>query len=232
MVKKGLVYKGLRPVYWSPSSETALAEAEIEYHDVKSFSIFVAFRVVDGKNLLSNNCELVIWTTTPWTIPANLAICVNPKMEYVVVDVDGRFLVIAKELCEKVMKELGYEQYEIVKSLWGDDLEGIQYQHPLYNRNSPVILGEHVTMESGTGLVHTAPGHGEDDFIVGKKYNLEILCPVDSRGYMTEEAGEFAGLFYEEANSKITERLKETGALLKKDIIVHSHPHDWRTESR
>ncbi|MDD4244153.1 MAG: isoleucine--tRNA ligase [Bacilli bacterium] len=229
MVKKGLVYKGLRPVYWSPSSETALAEAEIEYHDVKSFSIFVAFRVVDGKNLLSNNCELVIWTTTPWTIPANLAICVNPKMEYVVVDVDGRFLVIAKELCEKVMKELGYEQYEIVKSLWGDDLEGIQYQHPLYNRNSPVILGEHVTMESGTGLVHTAPGHGEDDFIVGKKYNLEILCPVDSRGYMTEEAGEFAGLFYEEANSKITERLKETGALLKKDIIVHSYPHDWRT---
>lgn len=229
MVKKGLIYKGLRPVYWSPSSETALAEAEIEYHDVKSYSIFVSFRVVDGKNRLSNNCELVIWTTTPWTIPANLAICVNPKMEYVVVDVEGKFLVVAKELCETVMKELGYEQYSIVKSLLGDEMEGIQYQHPLYDRISPVILGEHVTMDSGTGLVHTAPGHGEDDFVVGKKYNLDILCPVDSRGYMTEEAGEFAGLFYEDANSKIIERLTEVGAVLKKSTLVHSYPHDWRT---
>lgn len=229
MVKRGLIYKGLRPVYWSPSSETALAEAEIEYHDIKSFSIYVSFRVINGKNILSNNCELVIWTTTPWTIPANLAICVNPKIEYVVVDVDGRFLVVAKDRCEIVMKELGYTQHTIVKSIMGDVLEGIEYQHPLFERTSPVILGDHVTLDAGTGLVHTAPGHGEDDFIVGKKYNLDVLCPVDSRGYMTEEAGEFAGLFYEVANKKIIERLEETGALLKHDIITHSYPHDWRT---
>ena len=230
MVKKGLIYKGLKPVYWSPSSETALAEAEIEYHDIKSTSIYVAFKVVDGKNILSSNCELVIWTTTPWTIPANLAICLGPDFEYSVVSANNRYFVMATDLVETAMKEIGFEDYQVIKKVMGNELEGVTYKHPLYDRVSMVILGDHVTLESGTGLVHTAPGHGEDDFIVGKKYNLDILCPVDSRGYMTKEAGEFEGLFYEQANEVILNRLNEEDALLKANKIVHSYPHDWRTK--
>jgi len=229
MASKGLIFKGLKPVYWSPSSETALAEAEIEYKDVQSSSIYVAFNVVDGKNILSPDCELVIWTTTPWTIPANLAICAGPEIEYVVVSTNNRYFVVAYELLENFIKTVGYESYEIIKRVKGSDLEGITYKHPLFNRISPVILGDHVTLESGTGLVHTAPGHGEDDFIVGKKYGLDILCPVDSRGYMTLEAGEFAGMFYEDANKAILKRLDEENKLLKEIIITHSYPHDWRT---
>ena len=229
MASKGLIFKGLKPVYWSPSSETALAEAEIEYKDVNSSSIYVAFQVVDGKNVLSPDCELVIWTTTPWTIPANLAICAGPDIVYCVVSVNGRFLVVAKELLENFVKVMEYDNYTIVKEINGSELENITYKHPLFNRISPVILGDHVTLESGTGLVHTAPGHGEDDFVVGKKYGLDILCPVDSRGFMTLEAGEFAGLFYEEANKAILKRLDEEEKLLKETIICHSYPHDWRT---
>lgn len=229
MASKGLIFKGLKPVYWSPSSETALAEAEIEYKDVNSSSIYVAFQVVDGKNVLSPDCELVIWTTTPWTIPANLAICAGPDIVYCVVSVNGRFLVVAKELLENFAKVMEYDNYTIVKEINGSELENITYKHPLFNRISPVILGDHVTLESGTGLVHTAPGHGEDDFVVGKKYGLDILCPVDSRGFMTLEAGEFAGLFYEEANKAILKRLDEEEKLLKETIICHSYPHDWRT---
>lgn len=229
MASKGLIFKGLKPVYWSPSSETALAEAEIEYQDVKSSSIYVAFQVVDGKNILSSDCELVIWTTTPWTIPANLAICAGPEFQYVVIETNGRYLVVAKELLENFAKTVGIETYTVIKEIKGTDLEGITYRHPLFNRISPVILGDHVTLETGTGLVHTAPGHGEDDFIVGKKYGLDILCPVDSRGYMTLEAGEFAGLFYEDANAAILKRLDEENKLLKEIVITHSYPHDWRT---
>ena len=230
MAARNLIFKGLKPVYWSPSSETALAEAEIEYKDVKSSSIYVAFKVVDGKNVLSNGCELVIWTTTPWTMPANLAICVGPDIEYSVVETNGRFLIVATELINSVFEAIGYTDYHIVKRMMGKELEGITYKHPLYDRISPVILGDHVTLDAGTGLVHTAPGHGEDDFVVGKKYGLEILCPVDSRGYLTKEAGEFAGLFYEDANQAILKRLDEENALLKEIEIIHSYPHDWRTK--
>ncbi len=230
MASRNLIFKGLKPVYWSPSSETALAEAEIEYQDVKSSSIYVAFKVVDGKNVLSNNCELVIWTTTPWTMPANLAICAGPDLEYSVVEAGGRFFVIASELLKTVAETIGFEEYKVVKTLNGASLEGVTYKHPLYDRISPVILGDHVTLDAGTGLVHTAPGHGEDDFNVGKKYGLEILCPVDSRGYLTKEAGEFEGLFYEESNKVILNRLNEENALLKEIEIVHSYPHDWRTK--
>lgn len=230
MAAKNLIFKGLKPVYWSPSSETALAEAEIEYHDVKSSSIYVAFKVVDGKNVLSSNCELVIWTTTPWTMPANLAICASPIIEYSVVESEGRFLVMATELVNDVCEKIGLTEYSIIKRMMGTELEGITYKHPLYERISPVILGDHVTLDAGTGLVHTAPGHGEDDFIVGKKYGLEILCPVDERGYLTKEAGEFEGLFYEASNRVILNRLNEENALLKEIEIVHSYPHDWRTK--
>ena len=234
MASHGYIYKGLKPVYWSPSSETALAEAEIEYHDITSPSIYLAFKVKDGKGVLNNDEELVIWTTTPWTIPANLAVCVNGEFTYVVVRVakfNNRKFVVAKELLESFLNHVCGEEkeHQIIKELNGSDLEYVTYFHPLNDRICPVILGDHVTLESGTGLVHTAPGHGEDDYIVGKKYNLEVVCPVDSRGFMTEEAGEFAGLFYEKAQAPIMEKLASKEILLKAEEVTHSYPHDWRT---
>ena len=234
MASRGYIYKGLKPVYWSPSSETALAEAEIEYHDITSPSIYLAFKVKDGKGVLDKDEELVIWTTTPWTIPANLAVCVNAEFTYVVVRVakfNNRKFVVAKELLESFLNHVCGEEkeHEIIKELSGADLEYVTYFHPLNDRICPVICGDHVTLESGTGLVHTAPGHGEDDYIVGKKYNLEVVCPVDSRGFMTEEAGEFAGLFYEKAQAPIMEKLASKEILLKAEEVTHSYPHDWRT---
>lgn len=229
MVAQGLIFKGLKPVYWSPSSESALAEAEIEYHDKVSPSIYLAFKVADGKNLLSNDCELVIWTTTPWTIPANLAVSVHPEYEYVVLFAGERYLVVAKELVEAFVEAVGYEEHKIIKTITGAELEGVTYYHPLNGKVCPVVLADYVTLESGTGLVHTAPGHGEDDFMTGKKYDIETLCVVDEKGYMTEEAGEFAGIFYEKANDVIIERLQEVGSLLQHGKVTHSYPHDWRT---
>ncbi|MDX5476616.1 MAG: isoleucine--tRNA ligase [Bacillaceae bacterium] len=230
MARNGLIYKGLKPVYWSPSSESALAEAEIEYQDKRSASIYVTFSVVDGKGVLDGDESFIIWTTTPWTIPANLGISVHPELDYSVVKVDGKKFVIATELLEAVSKEFEWENTEVVKTVKGSELEHVLAKHPLYDRTSLVMLGEHVTTDAGTGCVHTAPGHGEDDFIVGQKYGLEVLCPVDSRGYMTNEAPGFEGLFYDEANKPITERLTEVGALLKLSFITHSYPHDWRTK--
>lgn len=234
MAEKGYIYKGLKPVYWSPSSETALAEAEIEYHDITSPSIYLAFKVKDGKDVLKDDEELVIWTTTPWTIPANLAVCVNGSFTYVVVKVNkfaNRKFVVAKELLEDFLNHVCDEDksYKIDREVSGAALEYVTYYHPLNERICPVICGDHVTLESGTGLVHTAPGHGEDDYIVGKKYNLEVVCPVDARGFMTEEAGEFAGLFYEKAQEPIMEKLASKQILLKAEPITHSYPHDWRT---
>ncbi len=230
MAEKGLIFKGQKPVFWSPSSESALAEAEIEYHDVKATTIYLAFRVIDGKNILNNGDEIVIWTTTPWTIPANLAVCVNPLFEYVICACANRRLVVAKELLTNFLKTIDCKDYEIIKTVKGSDMEYVQYAHPLFDKICPVILGSHVTMDAGTGLVHTAPGHGEDDFNAGRTYNLECLCPVDNKGYMTEEAGEFQGLFYEVANEAIIKKLEENNSLLFKNDIVHSYPHDWRTK--
>ncbi|MBA9024944.1 isoleucine--tRNA ligase [Peribacillus huizhouensis] len=230
MAKKGYIYKGKKPVYWSPSSESALAEAEIEYQDKRSASIYVAFDVVDGKNVLENGTKIVIWTTTPWTIPANLGISVHPDLTYVVVEVDGTRYVVAQALLETVSATIAWENPTVVKTVKGNELEHVLAKHPLYDRQSLVMLGEHVTTDAGTGCVHTAPGHGEDDFIVGQKYGLDVLCPVDEKGVMTNEAGEFAGLFYDEANKPITDKLQEVGALLKLNFITHSYPHDWRTK--
>ncbi|EGC91210.1 isoleucine--tRNA ligase [Turicibacter sp. HGF1] len=230
MVKEGLIYKGLKPIYWSPSSETALAEAEIEYHDKKSPSIYVAFKVQDGKGILAGDEEFVIWTTTPWTIPANLGICVNADLEYVTVAVNDRKFIVAKELVESLSKEVNWETYEILATYKGSDFEYMTAKHPLFDRESLLILGDHVTLDAGTGLVHTAPGHGEDDFNAGRKYNLEVLCPVDYRGYMTKDAFEFEGMYYEDANKAVGQKLEEKGALLGLKFITHSYPHDWRTK--
>ncbi|WP_121661337.1 isoleucine--tRNA ligase [Metabacillus litoralis] len=230
MAKKGYIYKGLKPVYWSPSSESALAEAEIEYQDKRSPSIYVAFPVKDGKGVLSHDEKIIIWTTTPWTMPANLGISVHPELEYSVVAVDGEKYVVASDLVESVATTIGWESYEIDRTLKGVELDRVTAKHPIYDRESLVMLGEHVTSDGGTGCVHTAPGHGEDDFIVGQQYGLDVLCPVDEKGYMTKEAPGFEGLFYDEANKPITEKLQEVGALLKLQFITHSYPHDWRTK--
>nr|WP_309099295.1 isoleucine--tRNA ligase [Fredinandcohnia onubensis] len=230
MAKKGYIYKGLKPVYWSPSSESALAEAEIEYQDKRSPSIYVAFPVKDGKGVLEGDEKIIIWTTTPWTIPANLGISVHPDLEYSVVSVDNNKYVVASALLEAVTKEIEWENVSVVKTFKGRELENVVASHPIYGRDSLVMLGEHVTTDAGTGCVHTAPGHGEDDFIVGQKYGIGVLCPVDEKGYMTAEAQMFEGLFYDEANKPITEKLNEVGALLKLAFITHSYPHDWRTK--
>lgn len=230
MAKKGYIYKGLKPVYWSPSSESALAEAEIEYQDKRSASIYVAFSVKDGKDVLAGDEKIIIWTTTPWTIPANLGICVHPELEYSVVEVDGEKYVLASALLESVSKTIEWENVNVVKTVKGAELEKVVARHPFYERDSLVMLGEHVTTDAGTGCVHTAPGHGEDDFLVGKKYGLDVLNPVDDKGYFTSQAPGFEGLFYDDANKVVSEKLQEVGALLKLTFITHSYPHDWRTK--
>ncbi|EUJ24447.1 isoleucyl-tRNA ligase [Listeria grandensis FSL F6-0971] len=230
MAKKGYIYKGKKPVYWSPSSESALAEAEIEYQDKKSASIFVAFKVTDGKGALEEGTNIVIWTTTPWTIPANMGITVNPDLEYVVAAVDGKKYVVAEALFESLRETLGWEAAEVVKTVRGSELDRVVTKHPFYDRDSLVMNGGHATAEAGTGAVHTAPGHGEDDFIIGQKYGLETLAPLDGRGVFTDEAPGFEGVFYDTANKMVTEKLEEVGALLKMEFITHSYPHDWRTK--
>lgn len=230
MAKKGYIYKGLKPVYWSPSSESALADAEIEYKDIKSPSIYVAFDVKDGKGVLDTDTKIVIWTTTPWTIPSNLGISVNPEINYVVVKTGGNKYLVAEALLEEVSSVLEWENAEVVQTVPGKKLEYIVAKHPLYGRDSLVMLGDHVTTDSGTGCVHTSPGHGEDDFLIGKKYGLDVLCAVDDKGMMTKDAPGFEGLFYDKANKPICEALDQAGALLKLKFLTHSYPHDWRTK--
>ncbi|WP_208589293.1 isoleucine--tRNA ligase [Gracilibacillus suaedae] len=230
MAKKGYIYKGLKPVYWSPSSESALAEAEIEYQDKRSASIYVAFNVKDGKGLLDGDEKFVIWTTTPWTLPANLAISVHPELEYAVVKVADEKYIVAHDMLNELKETLEWQEAEVVKTFKGKEADRLVAEHPFYDRESLIILGDHVTTESGTGLVHTAPGHGEDDFIIGKQYGLDVLCPVDEKGVFTAEAPGFEGLFYDAANKQVTEKLEENNALLKLNFITHSYPHDWRTK--
>ena len=230
MAEKGYIYKGLKPVYWSPSNESALAEAEIEYQDKRSPSIYVAFPVKDGKGVLDTDVHFLIWTTTPWTIPANLGISVHPDFVYAIVEANGKKFVVAKDLVETVAAAVEWPSYEIVEEIDGAKLDRIVATHPLYERDSLVMLGDHVTADGGTGCVHTAPGHGEDDYIIGRKYDLDVLSPVDSRGVMTEEAPMFEGLFYDDANKAVTEKLEEVGALEKLTFIEHSYPHDWRSK--
>ena len=230
MALKGLIYKGLKPVYWSPSSESALAEAEIEYHDVKAYTIYVSFDTVDGKNVVPNDTKFIIWTTTPWTLPANLAICAHPQFIYGLFKTDKGNFVFLSELKDTLTEKLGFTSCELVKEIKGSELEGILVKHPFYDRTSMLILGDYVTAETGTGLVHIAPGHGEDDFNVCLKYGIKPYCPVDEHGKLTSDAGErLAGLFYEDANLEVLKILEENNCLLKEEDIVHSYPHDWRT---
>lgn len=233
MALSGLIYKGLKPVYWSPSSESALAEAEIEYADVLSNSIYVAFKVKDGKGLLDTDTSLIIWTTTPWTLPANLAISAHPDFIYGLYQTNKGKFVFLKEFEKSLSEELGFEDVKLLKEFTGKELEFVVCKHPFYDRDSLVIVGTHVTNDAGTGLVHTAPGHGVEDYQVCLNYpgkGLEPYCPVDEKGYMMPGTGErIEGLFYEKANDVVLEILKENGALLKHTTFTHSYPHDWRT---
>ena len=231
MALKGLIYKGKKAIYWSPSSETALAEAEIEYQEVTSHSIYVKFKVSKPNQYLKGDESFVIWTTTPWTIPANLAIALNPNYEYSVYETNKGVLIFLADFLEDLTKKFGLENVKLRTKIKGRLLEKVITKHPFYNRDSIVILGEHVLNDAGTGCVHTAPGHGEIDFMVGQKYGLEPYCPVDPKGYMMPEAGaDLAGLFYEEANKKVLEILTNNNALMFHQTFVHSYPHDWRTK--
>ncbi len=232
MAEKGLIYKGLKPVYWCSDCETALAEAEIEYQDDETATIYVKFPVNDGKGMFDGVAEkvfFVIWTTTTWTLPANLAICLNADFEYSLVKVGNEAYIFASELVDTVCADAGIENYEVIRTYKGADLEYITCRHPFLDRDSLVIVGDHVTLEAGSGCVHTAPGHGMEDYIVCQKYpEIGNVVPVDAKGYLTEDAGKFAGLFYEESNKAILEDLKETGHLLSMKTITHSYPHCWR----
>ena len=236
MAKRGLIYKGLKPVYWCPECETALAEAEIEYAEDKTNSIYVKFAVKDDKGLFEGleNVFFVIWTTTTWTLPGNVAISLNPDFEYSLVKFqNGEIYVLATELIENVVKAAKIEgDYEIVKRFKGQELELMTCYHPFIDRESLVIVGDHVTLDAGTGCVHTAPGHGVEDYMVCQNYpQLEIVVPVDQKGYLNELAGEFSGLFYEKANPAIIEKLTGTGNLLAVEEIIHQYPHCWRCDS-
>ena len=230
MAKKGLIFKGLKPVYWSPSSETALAEAEIEYKDRKDPSIFVPFEVTEGNDFILKGDKLVIWTTTPWTLPGNSGVCAGANFNYSRVKVLDNVYVVATELLEDLMKEFEFENYKVLSTFKGENLMGVNYKHPFMDRISPVVLADHVTLDAGTGLVHTAPAYGVDDFNAGKKYDLPMINGVNDQGVLTEESGMFKGLFFEDANKEITKWLDENGFLLKLKFIKHSYPHDWRTK--
>ena len=235
MASKGYIYKGLKPVYWCSDCNTALAEAEIEYGEDPCHSIYVKFKVTDDMGKLEamgaelDKTYFVIWTTTTWTLPANLAICVGPNYEYSLIKSNGEYYVMATDLVPAVFEDAGIADYETVGIIRGNELEYMKTAHPFLDRVSLVIVGDHVTLESGTGCVHTAPGHGVDDFVVCKKYpEIPMVVPVDDKGILTEEAGQFAGLSTEDANKPIAEHLDSIGALFALKKIKHQYPHCWR----
>ena len=240
MYEKGYIYKGLKPVYWCASCQTALAEAEIEYADHKSKSIYVKFEVTNSKGLFDEkNTYLVIWTTTPWTLPGNMAIIISDKYDYALVKVkkDGKEenYVLMDEMVEDLMKTFGIEEYEKVKTIKNEELSGVEYKHPFLDRISKVILGSDDTIlvekGSGTGLVHTAPAYGNEDYLAGKKHGIEMYVAVDEKGMQTEKAGIFAGMHYKKSNDAIIEHLNEQGNLIKLEEINHSYPHCWRCKN-
>ena len=229
--ENGYIYKGLKPVYWSPTTETALAEAEIEYKDVTSHSIYVKF---EGEKDLTDKlgvdeASILIWTTTPWTLPANLGVFLHPEFDYGLYKTEKGNLVVAKDLAEDVFKTLDLS-YELLKEFKGTELEYTHYQHPFLDRKGLVMNADYVTIDAGTGAVHTAPGHGADDYNYSLKYNIGILSPVDDKGHMTKEAGKYEGMFYAKASKAIVEDLTESGHMLYHTTFVHSYPHDWRSK--
>ncbi|MGX8692378.1 MAG: isoleucine--tRNA ligase [Clostridia bacterium] len=236
MFRGGHIYKGFKPVYWCPKDETALAEAEIEYQDDPCTTVYVKFSMEDDLGKLSHldlgRLSFLIWTTTIWTLPGNLAIALNPDMEYAVLRAgNGELFVVALALSEKVMKLGGYESFEIVETHPGSFFENMLAKHPFLPKTSRLLLADYVTMDSGTGLVHTAPGFGADDFATCSRYGIEMVVPVDDQGRHTDYAGKYAGLGTEESNPIILADMKESGALFASEQIVHSYPHCWRCKN-
>ena len=243
MYLKGYIYRGVKPVHWSPSSKTALAEAELEYPEGHtSRSVYAKFKISKLSPVLEHKLEayshdlyLGIWTTTPWTIPANVAVSINPDLNYAVVKYDitkWEYTIVAADLVEKLIPTFGNHQWELKAIIPGKELEGCIYEHPFYHRPCPVVIGgDYINTESGTGLVHTAPGHGQEDFITGKKYNLPVICPVDGDGNFTYEAGQFQGLnVLGEGNQAVITALKDAKLLIKEEPYQHKYPYDWRTK--
>jgi isoleucyl-tRNA synthetase len=231
LVQEGFVYRGLRPTLWSPSQRTALADTEIVYQDHVSKAIHVRFPLVEDKNGWSDGLEnlyTIIWTTTPWTIPANLAVAFHPEMEYVIVRSGSAHYLVAKSLSEKIRSEIGAEDWTPVREVLGVSFEGSRFKHPIFERDSIAVLADYVSSEEGTGVVHTAPGHGREDFMTGMRYGLDILCPVDEKGMLTFEAGEFQGISYKECDTVVVSRLEELGMLLASSDYSHSYPHSER----
>ena len=236
MYRKGYIYKGLKPVYWCPKDETALAEAEIEYQDDPCTSIYVKFAVKDDKGKLADygtaNTYFIIWTTTTWTLPGNLAIALNPVEDYVLLQADnGERYIVASALAEKTMQAGKIEHYETLAHFNGHFFEYMTAQHPFLDRDSLLVVADYVTMDSGTGCVHTAPGFGADDYQTCRRYNMDLIVPVDDRGYQTADAGKFAGMRYDESNKAIFDDLVSTGALFASEEFTHSYPHCWRCKS-
>jgi len=236
MVEKGAVYRGRKPVLWCPKDGTALAEAEVEYEDISSPSIYVAFRAIAPlpaplAAFADRDPEFVIWTTTPWTLPANLAIVVHPRLEYALVEVGSRAFVVAEGRREAFLSEIGAGEHRVLATFPGASLEKARARHPWIERESVVILGEHATLEAGTGLVHTAPGHGQEDYEVGLRNGLAIYAPVDAHGRFTPDVESYAGEFVFDADAAIITRLRESGALLAAKSLSHSYPHCWRCKN-
>ena len=236
-VGKKCVYRGLKPVHWCPECETALADAELEYKGAASLSVYVRFPLVslpDGalpEAPAVGPLSFVVWTTTPWTLPADVAVAVHPELEYVLVRTPEEHFVLARGLLEQTMEEIGLAEYEVVSAVNGAALEGGRLKHPFADREVPVVLADYVTLEQGTGCVHTAPGHGREDFETGQKYGLPTLQPLDARGVFTDEGGQFAGLKHSEADPKIVEELDRRGTLVKAAQYHHQYPHCWRCDS-
>ncbi len=230
----GSLFRSKKPIHWCCSCKTALAEAEIEYHDEHSPSVYVKFALKDdpasiAPQLAGKSVSVVIWTTTPWTLPANLAVALHPDFVYAAVETgDGEVLVLARDLVEDCMRIFGISDYRILTELAASDLENKQCRHPFYDRDSLIILGDHVTLEAGTGCVHTAPGHGREDYDVGLQYGLEAYSPVNDNGVFTDEVEHFSGQFVFKANDNINQTLADRGVLLAKEEIGHSYPHCWR----
>ncbi|ENY68829.1 Isoleucyl-tRNA synthetase [Metamycoplasma auris 15026] len=230
MLFDGLIYKDLKPIYWSPSSQSALAEAEVEYFDHISPSLYVAFKVVCGNEIVAKDDNLIIWTTTPWTLIANSGVAINKDFLYLKIRVNNQIYILAKDLLDSVAQMCKWENYEIIgEAFSGKNLLDIKYKSPINNLVCPVVEGHHVTLENGSGLVHMAPLFGEDDFIIGNKNNLQKIMHVNDDGILNEKAFQFANIFYDDANPLIGKFLGEQGLLLGFKKIKHSYPHDWRT---
>ena len=229
IVKNGHLTKGFKPVHWCTECSSALAEAEVEYKDKGSDTVDVAFNVVGDFFGKDKPVSLIIWTTTPWTLPANEAVSLHPDLDYALVDVGKVLYIMSEDLLESSLERYGIKDFKKISKIYkGSELEGIMLQHPFYDKQVPVILGEHVTTETGTGAVHTAPAHGQDDYVVGLQYNLPVECPVDGRGVFIESTEGVAGEFIFKANATIIDLLKNQGTLVKHEPITHSYPHCWR----